>query len=145
MGTLPCPRPCGQQLLPLRPAVWTMKSKPSVPRTWKRRSTNGETGAASVGCGLPAGSGKETGPAKPEERSNNTRKCARRGHAFQPQEPQDGCSGRLASHGTFPGAGGPRTWAQASVFLPLHCLNPLLQLPASRFAPPDCMALYFVS
>lgn len=91
VGTLPYPRPCGQQPLPLRPVVWTMKSKPSVPRTWRRRSTSGEKGAASAGCGLPAGRGRETAPTKSEEEiSNNSWKCVRRGRTFQPQELREG-------------------------------------------------------
>ena len=62
VGTLPAPRPCGQQPLPLRPVVWTMKSKPSVLRTWRRRSTSGEKGTASlpgVGCLLAEGGRQE--------------------------------------------------------------------------------------
>lgn len=58
LGTLPSPGACGQRPLPHRPVVWTMKSKPSAQRTWRRRSTSGEKGAASglaVGCLLARG------------------------------------------------------------------------------------------
>lgn len=141
VGTLPYPRPCGQQPLPLRPVVWTMKSKPSVPRTWRRRSTSGEKGAASTGCGLPAGRGRETAPTKSEEEiSNNSWKCVRRGRTFQPQELREGHSGRLATHGGFPGAGGAMALAQTSLFLHLRHIRLrtcLLHLSASRLAPPD--------
>lgn len=41
VGDLASPMPWGQYVLLHRPVVWIMKSKPSVLRTWRRRSTKG--------------------------------------------------------------------------------------------------------
>lgn len=41
VGDLASPMPWGQHVLLHRPVVWIMKSKPSVLRTWRRRSTKG--------------------------------------------------------------------------------------------------------
>lgn len=100
VGDLGFSMPRGQRGLLHRPVVWTTKSKPSVPRTWRRRSTKGTQDASGRRV-----EGQEGDP----ERSDEERVALW-------EE-----SGRLSGLRELPGGGGPRGPSLSSLAsLPLY-------------------------